>query len=135
MKANCARTCLVSGGFTAFTAKIAAKIGFDENHANTLLIDGAGKLTGKVAEPILGREAKLKTLMQLCERLQLLPADTLAVGDGANDIPMIETAGLGVAFHGKPKVKQAAAACIDHGDLTALLYAQGYKREEFVVSE
>jgi phosphoserine phosphatase len=135
MKANGARTCLVSGGFTAFTAKIAAKIGFDENHANTLLIDGAGKLTGKVAEPILGREAKLKTLMQLSERLQLLPADTLAVGDGANDIPMIEAAGLGVAFHGKPKVKQAAAACIDHGDLTALLYAQGYKREEFVVSE
>jgi phosphoserine phosphatase len=135
MKAGGAHTCLVSGGFTAFTAKIAAKIGFDENHANTLLIDGAGKLTGKVAEPILGREAKLKTLMQLSERLQLLPADTLAVGDGANDIPMIEAAGLGVAFHGKPKVKQAAAACIDHGDLTALLYAQGYKREEFVVSE
>ncbi|HEX4408161.1 MAG TPA: phosphoserine phosphatase SerB [Xanthobacteraceae bacterium] len=132
MKAHGARTSLVSGGFTAFTSKIAAQIGFDENHANTLLVDDAGKLSGRVSEPILGREAKLETLLQLRADLKIAPADTLAVGDGANDIPMIVAAGLGIAFNGKPKVKEAAAASIDHGDLTALLYAQGYKREEFV---
>jgi phosphoserine phosphatase len=132
MKAHGARTCLVSGGFTAFTSKIATRIGFDENHANTLLVDDAGELAGLVAEPILGREAKLETLLELRTQLQLAPTDTLAVGDGANDIPMIVAAGLGVAYHGKPKVKEAAAASVDHGDLTALLFAQGYKREEFV---
>ena len=131
MRAHGAYTCLVSGGFTAFTSKIGAKIGFDENHANTLLA-AAGKLTGTVADPVLGREAKLATLNALCGRLGLARADVLATGDGANDIPMIEASGLGIAFHAKPAVKKAAAAQIDHGDLTALLYAQGYRREEFV---
>jgi len=132
MRANGAYTCLVSGGFTAFTSPIAAAIGFDEQHANTLLIDAAGKLTGEVIEPILGREAKLDMLNRLRVHLRLGREDTLAVGDGANDIPMIEAAGLGVAFHGKPAIKEVAAARIDHGDLTALLYVQGYRRDEFV---
>jgi phosphoserine phosphatase len=132
MRANGAYTCLVSGGFTAFTSRIAAMIGFDEQHANTLLVDANGHLAGEVAEPVLGREAKLATLTALRERFRLSREDVLAVGDGANDIPMIEAAGLGVAYHGKPAVREAAAACIDHGDLTALLYAQGYRREEFV---
>jgi phosphoserine phosphatase len=132
MRAHGAHSCLVSGGFTAFTSKIAAMIGFDEQHANTLVIDAAGKLTGEVAEPVLGREAKLDMLTALRERFRLTRAHTLAVGDGANDIPMIKASGLGIAFHGKPAVKDAAAASIDHGDLTALLYAQGYRREEFV---
>jgi phosphoserine phosphatase len=97
-----------------------------------LLVDADGRLTGTVAEPILGREAKLEALTTLRDRFRLSREDTLAVGDGANDIPMIGAAGLGVAFHGKPALREAAAACIDHGDLTALLYAQGYRRDEFV---
>jgi len=132
MRAHGAYTCLVSGGFTAFTSKIAAMIGFDENHANTLLADAQGNLSGAVAEPILGRDAKLATLKQLSARLGLAHEETLAVGDGANDIPMIAAAGLGVAYRAKPAVKDAAATRIDHSDLTALLYAQGYRREEFV---
>jgi phosphoserine phosphatase len=132
MRANGAYSCVVSGGFTAFTAKIAAMAGFDEDHANTLLVDADGRLSGTVADPVLGREAKLHTLNALRERLRLGREDTLAVGDGANDIPMIEAAGLGIAFHGKPALRDVAAACIDHGDLTALLYAQGYRRAEFV---
>jgi phosphoserine phosphatase len=132
MRANGAYTCVVSGGFTAFTERLAAMIGFDEQRANTLLVDADGRLTGKVAEPVLGREAKLEALTALRDRFHLNHAATIAVGDGANDIPMIEAAGLGVAFHGKPAIREAAAACIDHGDLTALLYAQGYRREEFV---
>jgi phosphoserine phosphatase len=135
MRAHGAYTCLVSGGFTAFTSKIAAMIGFDENRANALLADADGKLTGTVADPILGREAKLETLDALRARFGLAREATLAVGDGANDIPMIAAAGLGVAFHAKPVVKHAAAARIDHGDLTALLYAQGYRREEFAGGE
>jgi phosphoserine phosphatase len=135
MRANGAYTCLVSGGFTAFTSRIAAMIGFDEQHANRLSIDAGGKLAGEVIAPILGREAKLDMLKRLRVHLRLGREDTLAVGDGANDIPMIEAAGLGVAFHGKPAVKEAAAARIDHGDLTALLYAQGYRRDEFVAGE
>jgi phosphoserine phosphatase len=135
MRANGAYTCVVSGGFTAFTERLAAMIGFDEQRANTLLTDAAGQLTGMVAEPILGREAKLETLTTLRERFHLSPEDTLAVGDGANDIPMIKAAGLGVAFHGKPALRQIAAACIDHGDLSALLYAQGYRQDEFVRGE
>jgi phosphoserine phosphatase len=123
---------MVSGGFTAFTAKLAAQIGFDEQHANTLLTDADGRLSGEVADPILGREAKLETLMALRKRLRLQAEDTLAVGDGANDVPMIKAASLGVAYHGKPALREVAAACIDHSDLTALLYAQGYRREEFV---
>ncbi len=132
MRANGAYTCLVSGGFTMFTGRIGAMIGFDENRANTLLMDFDGRFSGLVAEPILGQEAKLATLRELRERLQLLPEETLAIGDGANDIPMIKAAGLGVAYHGKPAVAEAAAARIDHGDLSALLYAQGYSRAEFV---
>jgi len=133
MRANGAYTCVVSGGFTAFTTSIAATIGFDEQRANTLLTDAAGRLTGEVAEPIVGREAKFDTLLALRQRLHLTHEQTLAVGDGANDIPMVKAAGLGVAFHGKPAIREAApTACIDHGDLTALLYAQGYRREEFV---
>ncbi len=135
MRNNGGYTCLVSGGFTAFTSRLAATIGFDEQHANTLVIDAGGHLTGAVAEPVLGREAKLDTMKALRARLRLKREDTLAVGDGANDIPMIEAAGLGLAFHGKPALKEAAAARIDHGDLTALLYAQGYRREEFVGRE
>jgi len=132
MRAHGAYTCVVSGGFTAFMAPIAKTIGFDEYHANMLLTDAAGLLTGKVTEPVLGREAKRDTLLALQQRFGLRRADTLAVGDGANDIPMVEAAGLGVAFHGKPALRDVADACIDHGDLTALLYAQGYRRDEFV---
>jgi phosphoserine phosphatase len=132
MRANGAYTCVVTGGFTAFMAPLAKIIGFDEFHANTLLTDGAGRLTGQVAEPVLGRDAKRDTLLSLRERLRLRREDTIAVGDGANDVPMIEAAGLGIAFHGKPTLREAAGACIDHGDLTALLYAQGYRREDFI---
>jgi phosphoserine phosphatase len=132
MHAHGAYTCVVSGGFTAFTVHLAKEMGFDEQRANTLLVDAQGLLTGAVAEPIVGRDAKRDALLELRARLRLSPADTLAVGDGANDLPMLQAAGLGIAFHGKPVIRQAAAACIDHGDLTALLYAQGYRREEFV---
>jgi len=130
MRANGAYTCLISGGFTLFTSVIAARVGFQENRANELLASD-GKFTGEVKEPILGREAKLATLIELVESFDLDDIDTLVVGDGANDLSMIEHAGLGVAFHGKPAVSAAATARIDYGDLTALLYAQGYRREEF----
>jgi len=132
LRKNGVYTCLVTGGFTLFTQRIAALIGFHENHANTLIVDGRGRLTGDVAEPIFGRDAKLATLMELTRRLAIAPEATLVAGDGANDIAMIQAAGLGVAYHAKPNVAKAAAARIDHGDLTALLYAQGYRREEFV---
>jgi phosphoserine phosphatase len=125
-------TCLVSGGFTLFTNRIAGMIGFDENRANRLLVDANGRLTGEVAEPIFGRSAKLATLIELTQRRNLSRDETLVAGDGANDIPMIEAAGLGVAYHAKPKVVASAAARIDHADLSALLYAQGYRRDEFV---
>jgi len=125
-------TCLVTGGFTLFAQRIAAMIGFDESRANTLEVGADGKLTGKVVEPIFGRDAKLATLMELRLRLGLAPDETLVTGDGANDLAMIEAAGLGIAYHAKPKVAEAAAARIEHGDLTALLYAQGYRRGEFV---
>jgi phosphoserine phosphatase len=132
MRAHGAHTCLVSGGFTQFTAKLAAMIGFDENRGNRLLVGTDGRLAGRVAEPILGREAKLNTVIELRSRLGLARQDTLVVGDGANDLAMIQEAGLGIAYHAKPKVAVAAAARINHGDLTALLYAQGYRRDEFV---
>jgi phosphoserine phosphatase len=131
MRAHGAYTCLISGGFTLFTNAVAAAIGFQENRANELLVRD-GKLTGEVAEPILGRAAKLATLLELREAFDLDNIDTLAVGDGANDLDMIREAGLGVAYHAKPAVAAAAAVRIDHGDLTALLYAQGYRRDEFV---
>jgi len=131
MRAHGGYTCLISGGFTLFTNAVAAMIGFQENRANALEVED-GKLTGEVAEPILGRAAKLATLVELRESFDLDNLDTLVVGDGANDLGMIEAAGLGVAYHAKPAVAAAAAARIDYGDLTALLYAQGYRREEFV---
>jgi phosphoserine phosphatase len=134
VRANGAYACLVTGGFTLFALRIAPMIGFDESRANTLLVDAAGKLTGEVAEPIFGRDGKLATLLELRQRLGLAAEATLVAGDGANDLAMIEAAGLGIAYHAKPKVAQAAAARIDHGDLTALLYAQGYRRNEFVES-
>jgi phosphoserine phosphatase len=132
MRRHGAHTCLVSGGFTAFTAPIAALIGFDENRGNRLIIGDDGRLSGAVGEPILGRDAKLEALEELRGRFGLAPDQTLVVGDGANDLLMIDAAGLGIAYRAKPKVAAAAAARIDHGDLTALLYAQGYRREEFV---
>lgn len=133
MKRHGAHTCLVSGGFSLFTQRVAEMIGFDENHANTLLIED-GKLAGKVDEPVLGREAKLDTLLELARYLQVPMEQTLAVGDGANDLAMIQRAGLGVAFHAKPAVAAAAHARIDYGDLTALLYIQGYSRDDFAAA-
>ena len=130
MRRDGGTTCLVSGGFTLFTDRIARMIGFDENRGNTLIVED-GKLAGRVEEPILGRAAKLATLVDLRERLKLAPSETLAAGDGANDLAMIEAAGLGVAYHAKPTVADAAHARIDHGDLTALLYLQGYARADF----
>ena len=132
MRRHGAYTCLVTGGFTLFTDRIAGMIGFNESRANRLATDAEGRLTGEVVAPIFGRDAKLATLIELRRRHNLADNETLVAGDGANDIPMIEAAGLGVAYHAKPKVAAAAAACIDHGDLTALLYAQGYRRDEFV---
>jgi phosphoserine phosphatase len=131
MKANGARTLLISGGFTYFTARVAAEAGFDAHQANVLLDDGK-VLTGEVAEPILGRAAKLAALDYEVKKLGIDFADTLAVGDGANDLSMIARAGLGVAYHAKPIVAEAAAARIDHSDLTALLYLQGYRDDEIV---
>jgi len=131
MRAHGAWTCLISGGFTLFTHAVAERVGFQENRANELKVKD-GKLTGEVREPILGRAAKLATLIELRESFDLDEIDTLVTGDGANDLGMIEAAGLGVAYHAKPAVAAAAAARIDHGDLTALLYAQGYRRDEFV---
>jgi len=131
MRAHGAWTCLISGGFTLFTGKIAAQIGFQENRANELVVE-AGLFSGEVREPILGRATKLATLIELSETFDLDEIDTLVVGDGANDLGMIQKAGLGVAYHAKPAVSAAAAARIDYGDLTALLYAQGYRREEFM---
>jgi phosphoserine phosphatase len=133
MRANGAFTCLVSGGFTLFTRRIAAMIGFDETHANSLVVDG-DMLAGTVEEPIFGRDAKRATLLAFRARLKLAKDDTLVTGDGANDLGMITEAGLGVAYHAKPKVAEAAAARIDHADLSALLYVQGYRRDEFVES-
>jgi phosphoserine phosphatase len=130
MRAAGAYTLLVSGGFTVFAEPIAARLGIDEFRANTLLHDGA-RLTGSVAEPVLGRDAKEAALKELLDRLGLEPRDALAVGDGANDAAMVRLAGLGVAFHAKPALKEVADAVIDHGDLTALLYLQGYRRDEF----
>lgn len=131
MKANGAWTALVSGGFTAFTGRIADKIGFQENRANQLL-EADGKLTGKVLEPILGREAKAQALLEISARLGVTPADAIAVGDGANDLDMIRLAGTGVALHAKPSVAAQAKVRIDHGDLTALLYIQGYREADIV---
>lgn len=131
MRKNGAFTCLVSGGFTLFTGVIAEMVGFNEARANVLMVDG-DKLAGFVQEPIFGRETKRATLLELCDTLGVALADALVTGDGANDLDMILEAGLGVAYHAKPAVAAAAPARIEHGDLTALLYMQGYKRDEFV---
>lgn len=124
---------LVSGGFSFFTRRIAELIGFHDHQGNRLAFED-GKLTGEVLEPILGRSAKLNTLTWLCDEKGLEPFEVLAVGDGANDIKMIKAAGLGVAFHGSGSLRTQANACIDHGDLTALLYIQGYRKSQFVLS-
>lgn len=131
MRAKGAYTALVSGGFTVFTSRIGATIGFHEDRSNWLDV-ADGKLLGTVREPILGKEAKLATLIELRDRAGLTGIQTMAVGDGANDLAMLGEAGLGVAFRAKPTVAAAADARIDHADLTALLYAQGYRVEEFV---
>ena len=131
MKANGAYAALVSGGFTAFTEKVAAHLGFDEHRANVLLTDGA-TLSGQVALPILGREAKVDALETITARLGLAPADVLAVGDGANDLGMLGLAGTGVALHAKPAVAAQCNVRINHGDLTALLFLQGYTQAQFV---
>ncbi|GLR43789.1 phosphoserine phosphatase SerB [Mesorhizobium amorphae] len=130
MRANGAWTALVSGGFDVFTSRIAARLGFQENRANRL-IEENDLFTGLVAEPILGRAAKAEALLEIAARLDLTPADAIAVGDGANDLDMIRLAGTGVALHAKPTVAAEAKVRIDHADLTALLYLQGYRREEF----
>ncbi|MGQ0564308.1 MAG: phosphoserine phosphatase SerB [Gemmobacter sp.] len=125
MRAGGAMAALVSGGFTAFTARVAAALGFDEHRANVLQV-ADGHLTGTVAEPILGQAAKVQALEDLSLRLGIAPADVIAVGDGANDLGMLGRAGLGVALHAKPAVQAACDLRINHGDLTALLYLQGY---------
>lgn len=133
MRGNGAYTALVSGGFTVFTTRIGVMIGFHEDRSNWLDIEG-GKLVGTVREPILGKEAKLASLIELRGKAGLAAQETLAVGDGANDLAMLGEAGLGIAFRAKPAVAAAAHARIDHADLTALLYAQGFRAEEFVTS-
>lgn len=133
MKAQGAHTVLVSGGFTAFTSRIAGEIGFHEHRANTLLARD-GKLTGEVARPILGREAKVQALEEVTARLGIAPADVIAVGDGANDLGMLERAGTGVALHAKPAVQEACEVRVNHGDLTALLFLQGYARGDFAAA-
>jgi phosphoserine phosphatase len=131
MRAQGAYTALVSGGFRVFADPIRDAIGFDVAVANELLIEG-GKLAGTVREPILAREAKLATLTSLAAERGLALAATLAVGDGANDLPMLQAAGLGIAYHAKPTVAAQARTRIDHVDLTALLYVQGYRRDEII---
>jgi phosphoserine phosphatase len=131
MRANGAYVAIVSGGFRQFTGAIRERLGADEDRANTFIIEG-GKLTGKVIEPILGQDAKLAALGEITAAMGLTLGDTQAVGDGANDLPMLQAAGLGVAYRAKPKVAAAADARIEHTDLSALLYAQGFARKDFV---
>lgn len=131
MKKNGAYAALVSGGFTAFTAKVAATLGFDENRANTLIVED-NRLSGDVGLPILGRQAKVDALEQITTRLEITESDVMAVGDGANDLGMLGRAGSGVALHAKPSVAAECDIRINHGDLTALLYIQGYAKSEFV---
>ena len=131
MRAAGAYTALVSGGFTLFTSDIAVRLGFHEHRANTLLHENRA-LTGEAKEPVLGRAAKEEAFDELAARLGLARKETLAVGDGANDAGMIQRAGLGIAYRGKPALRAMADAAIDHADLTAALYLQGYRRDEFV---
>ncbi len=132
MKKSGAHTALVSGGFTCFTQPVAALLGFDENQANVLM-EESGAFTGFVQEPILGRQAKADALASITKRLGVTAQDAIAVGDGANDLSMLEIAGSGVALHAKPSVAAQARHRIDHGDLTALLYMQGYRKSDFVL--
>jgi phosphoserine phosphatase len=131
MKANGAYADLVSGGFTDFTTRVANKLGFDSHRANRLL-QADQCLTGDVSQPILGREAKVTALNELTAARGLTPQDVLAVGDGANDLGMLQLAGTGVALHAKPIVQEQVSVRINHGDLTALLYLQGYSSSQFV---
>ena len=133
MKAKGHYTALVSGGFTVFTSRIAETLGFDENRAN-ILLDADGRLTGEVAEPILGKQAKVDALVDISECLGISPDEAMAVGDGANDLGMLHLSGAGVALHAKPAVAAEAKIRIDHGDLTALLYLQGYRKSDFVTA-
>lgn len=133
MRANGAYTALVSGGFTVFTGPISTTIGFDEHRSNVLLARD-GILIGEVADPILGKQAKLDSLIELRGRFGLSATQTLAIGDGANDLAMLGEAGLGVAFRAKPAVAAAADARLEYADLSALLYAQGYTGGEIVRS-
>lgn len=130
MKSNGAYAALVSGGFTAFTARVAEELGFDENRANRLITCN-GHLTGEVGEPILGRDAKVAALHEITNRLGITADDVMAVGDGANDLGMLGLAGTGVALHAKPAVAAECDIRVNHGDLTALLYLQGYAQDEF----
>ncbi|MEL7252832.1 MAG: phosphoserine phosphatase SerB [Pseudomonadota bacterium] len=130
MKANGGYAALVSGGFTSFTSRVAAALGFDEHHANNLLEEN-GQLSGQVGRPILGRQAKVEALHAISNARGLTPADVIAVGDGANDLGMLGLAGSGVALHAKPVVAAECDIRINHGDLTALLYLQGYSRDQF----
>jgi len=132
MKAHGAHTALVSGGFTPFTSRVGAVLGFDEDQANELII-ADGRLTGEVGYPILGQQAKVDALRRITARLGLDPADALAVGDGANDLAMLSEAGMGVALHAKPHVQEGSLIRVNHGDLTALLYLQGYAKAQFSV--
>lgn len=132
MKANGGYAALVSGGFTAFTASVSEHLGFDENRANTLLAED-GRLTGDVARPILGREAKMRALTEISQRLGIAHDEVMAVGDGANDLGMLGMAGAGVALHAKPSVAAQCDIRVNHGDLTALLYIQGYAVSAFAV--
>jgi phosphoserine phosphatase len=134
MKAAGGHAALVSGGFTAFTASVAATLGFDENRANTLIVED-GVLTGEVGTPILGKQAKVDALEQITARLGIAEADVMAVGDGANDLGMLHRAGTGVALHAKPVVAAECDVRINFGDLTALLYIQGYARADFVAQD
>lgn len=131
MRANGAKAALVSGGFTVFTGPVAALLGFDENRANILEVEG-DTLSGAVREPILGKQAKIDALDDLVERMDISAEDVIAVGDGANDLGMLERAGSGVALHAKPSVAAQADIRIDYGDLTALLYLQGYRKSDFI---
>jgi len=139
MASNGALTVLVTGGFENFSGPVAKMVGFDQHHANRFEIAN-GRLTGQVREPILGPDAKLETLLALSSKNCVAITETLAIGDGANDVPMIQAAGLGIAYHGKSIAREAAlkvsntgqsGACIDHADLTAALFFQGYRRREF----
>jgi phosphoserine phosphatase len=133
MKAHGGYAALVSGGFTSFTGPVATLLGFDENRANTLLQED-GRLTGEVGMPILGQQAKVDALHEIAERRGLSASDAIAVGDGANDLAMLSEAGLGVALHAKPHVQESSLIRINHCDLTALLYLQGYRKSQFVIA-